>query len=206
MISSITSAYDKSKHGKVIKNMKKIYTMAFALVVLITMTLSAVALESKTIYRQNGEAAVASWSNTTSDGTTFTDLSVAKTEDGTDIFVFISTPTTLKFGSVFTQENVFDIDKKLTAATLSPVNVELFDINTGTVETITLQAQWTGVGDLTKNSFKFTSKSGEFISKFSDSSSIREATATGSINSQDLRTSNIGELIKFKSASMTMQK
>ncbi len=184
--------------------MKKIYTLVFALVVLVSMTMGATALEFKTITRQNGEAADASWS--TPDGSNFTGLSAMKTNDGTDIFVFISTPTTFKIGSKLTQEDVFDIDKKLTTATLSPVEVELFDLNTGEVENITIQAQWTGVGDLTRGSSKFTSKSGEFIAKFSDSSSIREAAATGSINSQDLGTSNFGELIKFKSASMTMQK
>jgi hypothetical protein len=186
------------------KYMKKAYTLGFVLMVLFSMTMSAAALDSKTIFRQNGNAADASWSSP--DGSTFTGLSVSKTDDGTDVFVFISTPTTFKFGFIFTQEDVFDINNKLTTATLSPVKVDLFDLSTGTVETITIQAQWTGFGDLTKSSSKFTSKSGEFVEKFSDSSTIRAATATGSINGQDLGTSDFADLINFKSASITMEK
>lgn len=184
--------------------MKKIYMLALAFMVLFSMTMSTEALEQKTISRQNGEAAIASWSDMATGY--FTDLSVIKTNDGTDIFVSISTPTSFKFGSIFTQENVFDIDKKLTTATLSPVTLDLFDFSTGTMETITLQAQWTGVGDLTRNSVKFMSKSGKFVAKFSDNSVIRQATATGSLNNIDLGTSNFANLVQFKSASMTMEK
>ena len=183
--------------------MKKIYTIGFALVVMLSMVMSAAAFE-KIITRENGEAAVASWS--TPDGSTFTGLQAVKTKDGTDIFVFISTPTTFKFGSTSTQEDVFSINKKLTTATLSPVELDLFDYNTGEVETITVQAQWTGKGDLIRNSFRFMSKSGEFVAKFSASSTMREATATGSINDDDLGTSNSAQLIAFKSASMEMKK
>ncbi len=177
------------------------------MVVVVSMTLSAAALESKTIFRQNGDAAVASWF----DGTNSTGLSVTETDDGTDVFVSICTldvtgSLNCKFGFTNIQEDVFAIDKKLTTATLSPVKIDLFDFNTGTVETITVQAQWTGAGDLAKTSFRFTSKSGEFTAKFSDSSSIRDATATGSINNQDLGTSEFANLIAFKSASMTMEK
>jgi hypothetical protein len=190
--------------------MRKIYTLVFALMVLLSVTMSAAALESKTISRQNGNAAVASWSNIATDGTIFTDLSVTKTKVGTDIMVSICKQDltgnyTCKFGFNSFQQDIFSIDKKLTTATLSPVKVDLFNPD-GTVETITIQTQWTGFGDLATNTFKFMSKSGGFIEKFSDSSTIREATAVGSINEQDLGTSAFGELIAFKSASMSMQK
>jgi hypothetical protein len=191
--------------------MRKIYTLVFALMVLLSVTMSAAALESKTIFRQNGVAAVASWSDETPDGTTFTDLQADETNGGTDVFVFINTPTTFKFGSILTQEDVFDINNKLTTATLSPVQMSMSVFNSSTgefigEETITIQAQWTGVGDLTKSSSKFMSKSGAFTAKFSDSSIIRDASATGSINGQELGISDFAELIKFKSASMTMDK
>ncbi len=191
--------------------MKKIYTVGFVLMVLLLMTMSAAALESKTISRQNGVAAIASWSDETPDGITYTDLQADKTNDGNDVFVTIFTPTTIKFGSILTQEDVFNIDNKLTTATLSPVQMSLSVINSSTgefigEETITIQAQWIGVGDLTKSSSKFMSKSGDFMAKFSDSSIIREASATGSINGQELGTSNFAELIKFKFASMTIEK
>ncbi len=191
--------------------MKKLYTFVFALMVLFSMTMSAAALESKTIFRQNGHAATASWSNNTSDGIIFTDLSVTKTKDGTDIFMSICKQDltgnfTCKSGFNSFQQNIFSIDKDLSTATLSPVKVDLFNPDTSTVEIITVQAQWTGFGDLTESTSKFMSKSGEFIEKFSGRSTIREATATGSINEQDLGTSDFAMLIQFRSASMTMQK
>jgi hypothetical protein len=190
--------------------MKKIYTVVFALMVLLSVTMSAAALESKTIFRQNGNAALASWSNIAPDGTIFTDLSVTETKVGTDIMVSICKQDltgnfTCKFGFNSFQQDIFSIDKKLTTATLSPVKVDLFNPD-GTLETITIQTQWTGFGDLTTSTSKFMSKTGRFIEKFSDSSTIREATATGSINGQDLGISNFGELVAFKSASMDMQK
>jgi hypothetical protein len=190
--------------------MRKIYTLLFALVVLLSVTMSAAALQSKTISRQNGNTAYASWSKIAADGTIFTDLSVTKTKVGTDIMVSICKQDltgnyTCKFGFNSFQQDIFSIDNKLMTATLSSVNVDLFS-DTGTVETITIQTQWTGFGDLTTNTFKFSSKSGVFIDKFSDSSTKREAKATGSINGQDPEISNFGALIAFKSASMSMQK
>ncbi len=188
--------------------------------VLFSMTMSAAALESKTIFRQSENAATASWSNATSDGTIITDLSVTKTKDGTDIFIRIckmdlTGNLTCKFGFNTNQQDVFSISNKLTIATLSPVEISLFSqppppppspLSSDTVETITIQAQWTGVGDLIKGSSKSMSKSGEVIEKFSDTSTMRQATATGSINGTDLGRSDFANLVEFKSASMTMQK
>ncbi len=195
--------------------MKKLYALGLALVVLLSMTMGAAALEQKTITRQNGVAAVASWSDDTPDGTSFTDLQAVESNDGTDIFVFISTPTTFKFGSISTQKNVLDVDNKLTTATLSPVQIDLSVFNSTTfefigVETITIQAQWKGTGDLLKDNFKLMEKIGDFTFKFSSDSKFRDATATGSITTDrgtsDLGTSDFAALIKFKSASMTMEK
>ncbi len=200
--------------------MKKIYTVVFALMVLLSITMSAGALQSKTINRQNGLSAIAGWSEKTTDGFKETYLNVMKTEDGTDISVSMCTSDatgnySCKSGYTFTQENVFNMDSKLVSATLSAVQVDLFDqpnptpvveIPTPVVETITIKAQWTGVGDITKSSYKSTSKYNDFISKYSDSSSLREATATGSINDQDLGVTAFAGLVKFKSASISMQK
>ncbi len=180
--------------------MKKSYTVVFALMVLLSMTMSAAALEFKQKTLNNGDAGFASWS----DGSTSTSLSVFETQGETDIFVDICTAdfTSCKFGFIFTQENVFDVDKKLTTATLFPVKIDLFDFNTGTVETVTIQAQWTGVGDLTKSSFTLKSKSGDFTAKFSDDTLMRDASATGSINGQELGTSQKAQLLKFKDVSI----
>lgn len=192
--------------------MKKLFTGVFVLMVLLSLAISAEAFESKEIYRNEGTAAYASWSEYTEGVYTDKFIQATTSNDGTDIFVYIWTydentgDWSDKWGYMFTQEDVFEIDKKLESATLSPVDIELFDWNTGTVETITIAAQWTGEGDVMKSSFKDISKYDDFMSKYSDKSSFREATATGSINDEDLGTSDYGELIKFKSVSMYMEK
>ncbi len=61
-------------------------------------------------------------------------------------------------------------------------------------------------GDIIKGSYKSISKYSDYVSKYSDSTSAREATATGSLNSMDLEQSQYGNLVAFKSASMWMQK
>lgn len=182
--------------------MKKLYTVAFVFMVLLSMTMSASALVSKTITRQNGNSAFASWS----DGASSTFLGVFENNDGTDIFVSICTPGICKSGFTFTQQDVLNADRRLTTATLTPVQVVLFDFSTGTSETITIQAEWTGVGDLIKSSSHSISKFGDFMFKFSGSSTFREAEATGSVNGQDIGTSVFAEISTFKVATMTMQK
>ena len=67
--------------------MRKLYIMCFTLIVLISTTMSAQALESKTIERQSGSSAYANWYETNGDVTTCTYLSVTETKDGTDIYV-----------------------------------------------------------------------------------------------------------------------
>ncbi len=204
-----------SMHKREVKDMKKLYIVVFALMVLLSMAMSGTALQSKTITRQSGMSANAAWSEKTADGGYIDKyLSVTETKDGTDIYVSIciSDATgnySCKSGYNFTQENLFDMDsKRLDSATLTSVQVDLFDwFNpTPVVETITIKADWTGIGDVIKGSYKSISKYNDFISKYSDSSSYRGATATGSINDQDLGTSSYGSLVKFKSATMWMQK
>lgn len=192
--------------------MKK-YTLGFVLIVLLSMAMSVAALEYKTIYRQQGTSAFAEWIEIEGNLTNYTDLSVTKTEGGSDIWLSICSVDagfnySCKSGYKFTEDNVFDIDNKLTAATLSPVKIDLYDFN-GTVEKVTIKSQWAGIGDVTKGSFKYMSKFGDFIEKFSTSSSFREAKATGSIYNdinKELGTSNYGSMAKFKSASISMKK
>ena len=192
--------------------MKKLVTGLFVLMVLLSLAISAEAFESKSIYRDEGVAAYASWSEYTDGVHTDKFIQATTSNDGTDIYVSIWTydentgDWSDKWGYMFTQENVFKINNKLKSATLSPVEIELYDWNMGTVETINIAAQWTCAGDVTESSYKYISKYDDFMSKYSDKSSFREATATGSINDEDLGTSDYGELIKFKSVSMYMEK
>ncbi len=191
--------------------MKQIYRVVFALLVLFSVTMSAEALQEKSIYRQNGESADAVWYEQTPDSSSEKYVNVMKTDRGADIYVSICSSDeygyyTCKWGYTFTTENVFTMDKKLGSATLSAINVDVYDWNSAVVETITVQAEWTGIGDATKGSYKYTSRNGDYVSKYSSSSTMREAIATGSLNDAELGTSTYGSIVNFKDASMWMVK
>ncbi len=193
--------------------MRKLYVLALALMVLLSMTLSVEALEQKTINRQSGMTAYADWTETTAEGqTTDTYLSVTESNDGTDIYISICTYDTTGYyacesGYKFTTEDVFSMDKKLVSASLSGVDIEVYDWNTGAAETLkNVRAEWTGTGDVSTGSFKYTSKYGDYMMKSSSSSSYREAGATGSIDDIDLGVSAYGGMGKFKSADIYMEK
>jgi hypothetical protein len=199
--------------------MRKLYVVALALIILLSVTMSAVALTSKTIYRQNGESASASWTAEALDFTTETYLSVTQSDVGNDIYISICTYDmsgsylSCKSGYKLTPENVFSMHKKLNSAKLESVEIELSQWNcdeNGCWETFegiaTIEATWTGTGDVSKNSYKWTDKYGGFISRGSSSSSYREATAEGTLNNVELGTSNFGGVTKFKYADMQMQK
>jgi hypothetical protein len=198
--------------------MKKTCIIVVALMVLISITISVTALQYKQKTLSNGDGASAEWSV----GNMDTSLNVFEAQGETVIYLDICTatptptptpPTTTltptpiffscKFGSFFTQEDVFDVNNKLTTATLSPVSLQLFDFNTGTVENVNIQAQWTGVGDLTKSSFTLKEKSGDFSAKFSSDSASRAASATGTINDQTLGASQFADIFNFKDVSIT---
>ncbi len=182
--------------------MKKTYTIVFALMVLLAMAMSAEALESKTMTRQSGDSAFASWSTNMS----YAYLSVTETNNGTNIYVYTCDFSGCRSGIGFTQDDVLTMNKKQETATLSLVNFQLFNYNTGTVETVNIQVQWEGVGDVSKDRYTSTSKSGDFTYKSSSDSIYRAATATGSIGDIDLGTTNYSDLVEFKSATMTMNK
>jgi len=199
--------------------MKKIYMLALTFMVLLSMTMSVEALEQKIVYRQNGIAAYADWTETTTEGI-ITDnfLSVTQSNDGTDIYLSIcnldlTSNWLCKSGYMFTTDNVFSMDRKLDSASLKAVQLELHEWScdeTGCLETpagtATIEAAWTGTGDVSKGSYKWTSKYGDYMAKGSDSSLIRKATATGLLNNVDLGTSDSAGLARFKSVYMEMKK
>ena len=200
--------------------MKKLFTGVFVLMVLLSLTISAEAFDSKSIYRNEGMAAYAGWSEYTDGVDTYTSIQATTSNDGTDIYVGIWTYNentgvwSDMWGYMFTQEDVFTIDKKLESATLSPVDIELnacvYDSDAETYictgETLTIAAQWTGEGNFMKSSSMSIFRDNDYFSKYSDKSSFREATATGSINEVDLGPSDYGELVKFKSVYTSMEK
>ncbi len=193
--------------------MKKSSLVTFALIVLLSISMSVQALESKTIERSNGESVFSSFSETNGNMVTDTYLSVTETKDGTEIYVDIYTWDLSdgnywveKSGSILTTDDVFSIDKKLNSASLSEVDLEVYDWNTGEIEPLTVKADWTGIGDVSKGSFRSISTDGDYTFRSSDSSSYREASVAGSINGCDFGANSYSNLVKFKSAYVTMEK
>lgn len=193
--------------------MKKSYTLLLTLVVLLSTAMSVQALESKTIERHNGASASANWDEVNGDIITSKYLSVTETKDGTDICLDIYTWDSSngnflsdKWGYICTQDDVFTIDKKLNSASLSNVEIEVYDWNTGESETLTVNADWTGRDSISRDSYTSKSQNGNYVWKSSDIYKFRDASATASINGQDLGASSYASLSNFKSAYMSMEK
>jgi hypothetical protein len=171
-------------------------------------------MESKTIQRDNGASASAWWSNTNGNLITDTYLSATKSDDGTDIYLDSYTWDTTtgytvndEHGYLFTTDDVFSIDKKLNSASLYEVPINVYNWYTGEMETVTVTADWIGTGEVQKGSSTYVSTSGDYRFKSASSSSYRTATATGSVNNNDLgQTDNNGGLSTFKSAYINMEK
>ena len=194
--------------------MKKSFIVAFALVILLSMAMGTQALASKTIERNNGESASASWTETDGNMVTDTYLSATKTNEGTDVYVEIWTRDITndnywagKSGYIFTKDNIFSMDRKLNSASLSEVKLEVHDWKTDEKEPLTVRADWTGIGGVSKGSVKSSSTGGDYTFRSSESSTYREALVKGSINNCDMGEKNpVGTLVKFKSALMSMEK
>lgn len=199
--------------------MRKSHTIIFALIALLSMTMSVQALESKEIVRQNGAYASADWVETNDGVTTYTCLSVTETNDGTDIYVSMWTydevtgDSSDKYGYMFTEDDVFSIDKKLNSASLSEVEIVVdewyynemgeYTYETGTM---TVGADWIGIGDTSRGSYKYVSKDGDYVFRSTENSLFREATVTGLIDGINLGSQSSASLVKFKTASMNMKK
>ena len=190
--------------------MRRSYAILFALVVLLSTVMSVQAVEYKSIERHSGSSAYASWTQTNSNVTTSTSLSVSETEDGTDIYLDIYTSGpgfwSGKSGYTLIQDDVFKVNKKLNSASLSEVEIDVYNWYTGQTETLTVKADWTGNGDLSTGSSSYSSRNGDYIWKSSESSSSREASATGSTNGFDFGVTPYASLSNFKSAYIIMEK
>lgn len=193
--------------------MRKIFSVTFALIVLLSLTTSVQALEYKTIQRDNGASAWACWSNATGCNLiTDTYLSVVESDDGTDIYLSTYTWDTTtgytvsdEYGYMFTTDDVFSIDKKLNSASLSEVPINVYNWYTGEMKTLNITADWTGTGEVQKGSYTSVSTNGDYRFKSTSSSNYRTAITTGSINNNDLGNS-YGNLENFKSAYVEMEK
>jgi hypothetical protein len=186
--------------------MRKIFSVTFALIVLLSFATSVQALEYKTIQRDNGASASAWCSRTDGNLITDTFLSATESHDGTDIYLdYYTWDATTGYtvddehGYMFTTVDVFSIDKKLNSASLSEVPINLYNFDTGEVKTVNVKAEWTGTGEISRGSYTSVSTSGDYRFKGTSSSNSRTATATVSLNNKDLGQTN-GNLYNFKSA------
>ena len=193
--------------------MRKVFSITFALIVLLSLATGVQALESKTIQRDNGASACASWSKTDGNLITDTYLSATESRDGTDIYLGtytwdITNGTTVndEYGYIFTTDDVFSIDKKLNSATLSEVQINVYNWYTGEVKTLNVTADWTGTGEVQRGSSTYVSTSGDYRFRSTSSSNYRTATAACSVNNKDLGQNNDGSLSNFKSAYIDMEK
>jgi hypothetical protein len=193
--------------------MRKVFSVTFALIVFLCLATNVQALQSKTIQRDNGASASASWSKTDGDLITNNYLSVTKSNAGTDIYLDVYTWDSAngnfvneKSGYMFTKDDVFSIDKKLNSASLSNVDVEVYNWDTDKTEILPVMADWSGTGDVSTGSSSYASTDGDYRFRSTSSSSYRDASAIGSINNNDLGQSNYGSLNSFKNAYIDMIK
>jgi hypothetical protein len=105
----------------------------------------------------------------------------------TEIYVTQSSPSKYFWhGSKSTIENIFDMDKQLDTATLSPVSINMYNITGAFVKTINIQTQWTGIDSV---------QTDKYINvKFYE----RNATATGSENDVDMGHTNYAKLERYE--------
>jgi hypothetical protein len=173
--------------------------------------------KEKVIERSQIEGGFAEWTDISVEvpgvGTVvYADLNVAESDGGTtDIFVELITEEGNSLqGFTTIDQNVFDTDKKLTSATLSPVTMEVVTFDEfgnviGTAE-ITIQATWEGTGDLgTRKSIEH-GRSDDFSFKSKSLVLVREASAEGSINNANLGTSDLAFLFAIETVEVTVSK
>jgi hypothetical protein len=170
--------------------------------------------KDKVIVRDQGTGALAFWDDINVEvpdvGTVLqAEIRAFETEAGTDIIVgLILEDGNFAFGFTTIDQNVFEIDKKLTSATLSPVTVEvtIFDdfFNEIGTAAVTVQATWEGFGDTLTQKAKVNTNFEGFSEKFKGSLQVRGATAEGSIDNLNLGTTDLAQLRAFKQVVMTV--
>lgn len=105
-------------------------------------------------------------------------------------------------GSIFTQEDLFSMDD-LNTATLPPTDITVCTPFSNFCEALTVQASWTGLGDVEKTSSKFFSKEDDVRFKVKESTNVSEALATGSLGGEDLGETQNAELRTTKRVEST---
>ena len=184
--------------------------LTFAVLSLPVSTLAAAPYKYMT--RTNGNQAIAQWDDVNGNTETYTFLIADVSDQGA--FVAISQCNTdlntftvsCLFGFASPSANVFSTDKKLSTATLSPVQVDLYDDSFSYVKTVTVQASWTGQGKSTKSLTNVHAKYDSFQETYRNRATARDATATGSIDGTSIAGLEDGYLVQYRSADFFMVK
>lgn len=170
--------------------------------------------KEKVIVRTDVTAATGLWQDISVDvpgiGTVIgASIRVIESDTGTEVFVGFETEEgNLAFGSTTLDEGGFEIDSKLTSATLSPVSIDvtIFDeafspIGTGEV---TVQATWEGIGDILSQKTKVRTDLVGLREKLTDSVESRVAIAEATVNGADLGTAESAQMATGKTVQMTV--
>lgn len=182
--------------------------------VLLSMTMS-VSANTNTVDMQKGVEAIALWSPAPGGGYTLIEVSQATPKGTPDMVtnVIVEACDGVSNCGVYTgtvPNSAFDVKGmgSLKEADLSSVTIPLlFSFGGSPLPTVTVDAAWTGVGDITKSSSEFKSISGNLIIRFDSDSSFRSATATGTDSVHGtLGTSTFADLIRFRSAQHILTK
>ena len=194
--------------------MEKKYTVGLVLMALLAMTMS-VSANVNTVNHVKGVAANAEWFPAPGGGFAYIDVS-QNTPKGThdmvtNVFVEtcdVASNCGLYSGTV--PNSVFNVKGMGSPkeADLSSVTLPLlFSFGGSPPPTITVDAVWTGVGDITKSSFESKSISGNLITRFAYDTSVRSATAIGSDSVHGaLGTTSFANLFNFREFSQILTK
>jgi hypothetical protein len=113
------------------------------------------------------------------------------------IMVFDTTTGTPSLDALgCTESPNFQIDQALTSATLGPTSVTLVDSDSNTSTTATVSVDWTGVGDVTRQTNVSHFHSAAFTMIFNLTSFDRFADATGSVDDLGLNLSFDGAAVQ----------
>ncbi len=179
-------------------------SVSLAVVLLLTTAVSAFGLEYKSMSRQTGVSASATWTWETSGSpvrpamevSLFLSASQDRDQDTTNVYVrverYFSTNHSAvhppHVGNVLVNASAFATDGKLDVASLSAVTVNLYDEPSDkttlnptppVAETIVISADWVGFGDLNTQNNTTRQATGDYSSKNRIDVRYRQATASG---------------------------
>lgn len=155
-----------------------------AAITILLMSTNVMAMD-KEIYRT--DSAWASWSSGP-DWTMLIATNIISSEYypmGTEIYLYICENSVCKYGNSFTPQNILNIEK-FDQAILVPIEVNLSDYNDNYAGTVTVSANWIGIGDIHDEYRSDMFKSDNSKSKSYYDYTFRQATSVAIIDGQSL--------------------